>query len=272
VTLLGKCVVGGLTAAAVLGAAVAYWRGTGGRAVMGAEHAAAMVVAIAALAGFIAFMMRFSARGHAEDNATVEASNAALRSIAASTGLSYRETPSYEHSIAGRFVQPATLSGTYRGVVLKVSSNGSYTAVIVPAFPASAGTAMRAAMGWKVRLGWKAWLRVKVPASPPSALSGGLPSGLVQRLKSRALDIILDEDGLMFRVEPGRRPPFWKVEGEDPNRLETDPVRLQAILEDVCELARLAGATGVQDRPLSDLERRAADLERRIAERKGGKR
>ena len=266
-TLLGKCVVGGLTAAAVLGAAVAYWRGTGGRAVMGAEHAAAMVVAIAALAGFIAFMMRGSARSQAEDNATVEASNAALRSIAASTGLSYRETSPYDHPIAGRLEQPATVAGEYRGIKLKVfsysdSDEPSYTAIVVRAFPASAGAALRAAMGRKVRL------RVKVPAGARAALPDGLPSGLTQRLESRARDIVVDEEGLMLRVEPERRAPFWR----DAPRLETDPVRLKAILEDVCELSRLAAVAGMQDRPPSALERRVADLERRIAERKGGKR
>jgi hypothetical protein len=99
------------------------------------------------------------------------------------------------------------------------------------------------------------------------ALADGLPSGLTRRLEATARDIIVDEEGLTLRVEPERRASFWR----DANRLETDPVRLQAILEDVCELARLAGATGVQDRPLSNLERRVADLERRIAERKGGK-
>jgi hypothetical protein len=106
----------------------------------------------------------------------------------------------------------------------------------------------------------------------PPLLVGGLPSDLARRLASTAREIVLDEEGLEFQVMGRRTLPFWALEGEYPNRVETDPVRLQGVLEDVCELTRLAGGAVVQARPLSDFERRVADLERRIADRKGTRR
>jgi hypothetical protein len=269
-TVFGKYVVGALVAAVLLGAALVYWRSAGTRGGMSAVNTKD-VLAIAGVVGLIAYFLYdtfyVTARAHADDRAMVEASNEALRSLAARTGLSYQETPPYEHPIAGAQVLSGTVTGAYRGVTLRVTgygeSDGYFTVVIVPGFPVSAGLAMRAAMGRRVRL------RAKAPAGAAAGLAGGLPSALAQRLGSRARDIIVDDERLMYRVEAGRRPPFWKDEGEYPYRLETDPDRLQAVLEDVYELVHLAGGTVVQDRPLTEYERRIADLERRIAERKG---
>jgi hypothetical protein len=242
VTLLGKCVTAAIVAAVLLGGAMVYGRSASGA--MWAETSIAIVVAIAALLGLMALTVRRAARAHAEDNATTEASNAALRSVAATTGLSHRQICRWGESS----VQPDTLTGTYRGVALRVTGNrdygvegggGSYTVVVVPAFPASASPAMRAAMGRKVRL------RAKVVPSAPPALPGGLPPDLALRLKSKARAIIVDDHGLEYQMKP-QDAPFWRVEG-DLYHLETDPVRLVGVIEDVCELARLAGTAGEQD-------------------------
>ena len=267
-TLSGKCVVGGLVAAALIAAAIAYWRSGGARGVMNAENAIALAIAIAFVGGMIALSTRSSARQRETENATVEALNAALRAIAVSTGLSYVDGRTYEFPLGGKSVQPATLSGVYRGVALKMSaypdSDWLYTRILVRAFPASAGPSMREALGRKLRL------RVEVPAGAPGGLAGGLPSDLVGRLESAAQDVTLDEEGLEFRVRRERLVPLWKEGGDySTNRTETDPARLQAVLDDVCELSRLAGVVGMQDRPLSDGEKRVRDLERRIADRKG---
>jgi hypothetical protein len=198
--------------------------------------AAVLVPGVAALVLFLSGATR----------AHIEASNAAFRAISAATHLTYRQL----EKVAPGYPAYAFLTGKYREAAVEITLAGYHggpplrTTIRIRDFP----TAEHAA-----RLRHLAQGKVDIDLPEPQSLPTGtrLPPSdvrlaeLLTSIASEANGVVLDHAGFSIFVRPRRSVFRWLTDFTDFD-IETDPVRLRAMLDRALDLTEALNAAEVR--------------------------
>jgi hypothetical protein len=208
--------------------------GLKGGAETGWQQIVLAVVALAVVGSGVVVLVTFFLGATA---ARIKESNAALRSLASATRLSYDELPATARSGSSPY---GMLAGAYRGFQIEVALTGYHggtplsTAIRIVDFPSQGCEAL-------LREGADGKVEVDLPRS---ASSGARPpageprawAGMVSRLAKDSKFLIVDRDGFHLYVDPGRSVLRWLVDFTDFD-IETDPARLREILDRAIDFA-----------------------------------
>ena len=208
--------------------------GLKGGAETGWRQIVLVAVALAGVGGGVVALVTYFLGATA---ARIKESNAALRSLASATRLSYDALPA---SARSGYPPYAMLTGTYRGSHIEVALTGYHggtplsTTIRIVDFPSQGREALlREGADGKVEvdLPRSASSEARPPAGEPQAWAG-----MVTRLAKDSKFLIVDRDGFHLYIDPGRSVLRWLVDFTDFD-IETDPARLREILDRAIDFA-----------------------------------